>query len=223
MLTTEKLNQYYGGSHTLWDIDLDVPTGSCVCLMGRNGVGKTTLLKVIMGILPASSGKVKFGDTVLTGRPPELRARTGIGYVPQGREIFPQLTVEENLRIATGEIPEKVLTLFPVLKKMMSRRGGDLSGGQQQQLAIGRAMALDPKLLILDEPAEGIQPNIVQEIGEVISGLNKEGVTVLLVEQKLTFARKFARSFFILDRGRAVASGAIGELTDELVRRHLTV
>jgi urea transport system ATP-binding protein len=223
MLTTEKLNQYYGGSHTLWDIDLDVPDGSCVCLMGRNGVGKTTLLKVIMGILPAASGKVKFGATELTGRPPELRARSGIGYVPQGREIFAQLTVEENLRIANGSIPEKVLTLFPVLKKMMSRRGGDLSGGQQQQLAIGRALALNPKLLILDEPAEGIQPNIVQEIGEVIQSLNEEGVTVLLVEQKLTFARKFARSFFILDRGRAVASGAIGELTDELVRRHLTV
>jgi urea transport system ATP-binding protein len=223
MLTTEKLNQYYGGSHTLWDIDLDVPDGSCVCLMGRNGVGKTTLLKVIMGILPAASGKVKFGATELTGRPPELRARSGIGYVPQGREIFAQLTVEENLRIANGSIPEKVLTLFPALKKMMSRRGGDLSGGQQQQLAIGRALALNPKLLILDEPAEGIQPNIVQEIGEVIHRLNEEGVTVLLVEQKLTFARKFARSFFILDRGRAVASGAIGELTDELVRRHLTV
>jgi urea transport system ATP-binding protein len=223
MLTTEKLNQYYGGSHTLWDIDLEVPEGSCVCLMGRNGVGKTTLLKVIMGILPASSGKVKFGDKVLSGRPPEARARSGIGYVPQGREIFPQLTVEENLRIANGTIPDKVYTLFPVLKKMLSRRGGDLSGGQQQQLAIGRALALNPKLLILDEPAEGIQPNIVQEIGEVIHRLNEEGVTVLLVEQKLTFARKFARSFLILDRGRAVASGAIGELTDELVRRHLTV
>jgi urea transport system ATP-binding protein len=223
VLRTEKLNQYYGGSHTLWDIDLEVPEGSCLCLMGRNGVGKTTLLKVIMGLLPASSGAIKFGGTDLTGRPPELRARRGIGYVPQGREIFPQLTVEENLRIATGTIPEKVLTLFPVLKQMLRRRGGDLSGGQQQQLAIGRAMALDPKLMILDEPAEGIQPNIVQEIGEVIHRLNEEGVTVLLVEQKLTFARKFARSFFILDRGRAVASGAIGELTDDLVRRHLTV
>jgi urea transport system ATP-binding protein len=223
VLQTQKLNQYYGGSHTLWDIDLEVPEGSCVCLMGRNGVGKTTLLKVIMGLLPASSGKIKFGDADLTGKPPELRARRGIGYVPQGREIFPQLTVEENLRIATGEIPEKVLKLFPVLKQMLRRRGGDLSGGQQQQLAIGRAMALDPKLMILDEPAEGIQPNIVQEIGEVIRGLNEEGVTVLLVEQKLTFARKFARSFFILDRGRAVAQGAIGDLTDDLVRRHLTV
>ncbi len=223
MLQTQKLNQYYGGSHTLWDIDLEVPQGSCLCLMGRNGVGKTTLLKVIMGLLPASSGKVKFGETELTGRPPELRARKGIGYVPQGREIFPQLTVEENLRIANGTLPERALTLFPVLKQMLRRRGGDLSGGQQQQLAIGRAMALDPKLMILDEPAEGIQPNIVQEIGEVIRRLNEEGVTVLLVEQKLTFARKFARSFFILDRGRAVATGAIGELTDELVRRHLTV
>ncbi len=230
MLTTDKINQFYGGSHTLWDIDLDVPKGGCVCLMGRNGVGKTTLLKVIMGLLPAKSGKISFDGVELTGAPPEARARAGIGYVPQGREIFPTLTVEENLRIGAmgrpgggGKIPERVFKLFPVLKDMLRRRGGDLSGGQQQQLAMGRALALEPKLLILDEPGEGIQPNVVHEIGNVITQLNEEGVTVLLVEQKLPFARRVARTFRILDRGQVVATGEIAELTDELVHRHLTV
>jgi urea transport system ATP-binding protein len=228
ILVTDKVNQFYGSSHTLWDIDLDVPKGGCVCLMGRNGVGKTTLLKVIMGLLPAASGKLRFADAELPGGKPDARARAGIGYVPQGREIFPSLTVEENLMIGRralgkNDMPEKVLALFPVLKTMLRRRGGDLSGGQQQQLAMGRALALDPKLLILDEPTEGIQPNIVAEIGDVISRLGEEGVTVLFVEQKLAFARRVARSFVILDRGHAVASGAIGALTDDLVRRHLTV
>jgi len=229
VLAATKINQFYGGSHTLWDIDLDVPKGGCVCLMGRNGVGKTTLLKVIMGLLPTVSGKISFGDTNLTGAAPEARARAGIGYVPQGREIFPFLTVEENLLIGRGSkgthraIPERVLTLFPVLKEMLKRRGGDLSGGQQQQLAMGRALALDPQLLILDEPTEGIQPNVVHEIGEVIIRLVEEGVTVLLVEQKLAFARRIARSFCILDRGKVVAGGQIADLTDELVRQHLTV
>jgi urea transport system ATP-binding protein len=229
VLAAAKVNQFYGGSHTLWDIDLDVPKGGCVCLMGRNGVGKTTLLKVIMGLLPTVSGKITFDGTDLTGAAPEARARAGIGYVPQGREIFPFLTVEENLLIGRGrkgthhEIPERVLTLFPVLKEMLRRRGGDLSGGQQQQLAMGRALALDPQLLILDEPTEGIQPNVVHEIGEVIIQLVDEGVTVLLVEQKLAFARRIARSFCILDRGKVVAGGQIADLTDEMVRRHLTV
>jgi urea transport system ATP-binding protein len=228
LLATEKVNQYYGGSHTLWDIDLDVPAGDCVCLMGRNGVGKTTLLKVIMGVLPAASGKIRFRGVELSGERPEVRARAGIGYVPQGREIFPSLTVEENLMVGRralglGDLPERVLVLFPALKSMLRRRGGDLSGGQQQQLAMGRALALDPKLLILDEPTEGIQPNVVQEIGDVIARLAKEGVTVLMVEQKLAFARRVARSFVILDRGHAVASGEIAALTDDLVRRHLTV
>ena len=228
MLATDKVNQFYGGSHTLWDIDLDVPAGGCVCLMGRNGVGKTTLLKVIMGLLPATSGKIRFAGADLPGGRPDARARAGIGYVPQGREIFPSLTVEENLMVGRralgkSDMPEKVLALFPVLKTMLRRRGGDLSGGQQQQLAMGRALALDPKLLILDEPTEGIQPNIVAEIGDVISRLADDGVTVLFVEQKLAFARRVARSFVILDRGHAIASGAIGELTDDLVRRHLTV
>jgi urea transport system ATP-binding protein len=231
MLSTEKLNQYYGGSHTLWDIDLEVPEQGVVCLMGRNGVGKTTLLKVIMGLLPAASGRIHFGGQDLTGKPPEARARAGIGFVPQGREIFSSLTVDENLRIGrldrrgarAREVPERVLELFPALKNMLQRRGGDLSGGQQQQLAMGRALALDPKLLILDEPTEGIQPNVVAEIGDVITRLADEGVTVLLVEQKLAFARRVARSFCILDRGRTVANGPIADLTDELVHRHLQV
>jgi urea transport system ATP-binding protein len=222
MLTTEKLNQYYGGSHTLWDIDLDVPDGSCVCLMGRNGVGKTTLLKVIMGILPAASGKVKFGATELTGRPPELRARSGIGYVPQGREIFAQLTVEENLRIANGSIPEKVLTLFPALKKMMSRRGGDLSGGQQQQLAIGRALVTRPRLLVLDEPTEGIQPSIIKDIGRAIAYLRAKGdMAILLVEQYFDFARELADRFVVMERGEIIESGDRTALAGDDVRQRL--
>jgi urea transport system ATP-binding protein len=231
VLAAQGVNQYYGGSHTLWDIDLDVKAGDCLCLMGRNGVGKTTLLKVIMGLIPATSGKVRFEEAELLGKPPEARARAGIGFVPQGREIFSSLTVEENLRIGrlgrrgagSRAVPEKVLELFPALKGMLKRRGGDLSGGQQQQLAMGRALAIDPKLLILDEPTEGIQPNVVAEIGDVIVRLADEGVTVLLVEQKLAFARRVAKSFCILDRGRTVAAGAIGALTDELVHRHLQV
>lgn len=230
MLAAERVNQFYGGSHTLWDIDLEVTAGDCLCLMGRNGVGKTTLLKVIMGLLPASSGRVRFQDADLLGKPPEARAKSGIGFVPQGREIFSSLTVEENLKIGRLDrragargIPERVLELFPALKNMLKRRGGDLSGGQQQQLAMGRALALDPKLLILDEPTEGIQPNVVAEIGDVITKLAADGVTVLLVEQKLTFARRVAKSFCILDRGRSVASGPIAALTDELVHRHLQV
>src|SRR5580658_3451442 len=230
-LTIKSLNQFYGGSHTLWDVDLSVPSGSRMCVMGRNGMGKTTLLKCIMGLQAASSGGIALEGTDLAGRPAEQRARLGIGYVPQGREIFSQLTVEENLRVGLGvrkngprTIPTRIFDLFPVLKKMLNRRGGDLSGGQQQQLAIGRALVLEPKLLILDEPTEGIQPNIVHEIGDIILRLNKEeGLTVLLVEQKLPFARRVASEFCILDKGRRVVAGAIGELTDEVVRAHLSV
>lgn len=231
MLRLEGVNQFYGGSHILWDLDLEVPAGECTCLMGRNGVGKTTLLKVIMGLLPARGGTITFDGRELSGRPAELRARLGIGYVPQGREIFPQLTVEENLRVGLGarrdkarKIPDRVFELFPVLGDMMNRRGGDLSGGQQQQLAIGRALVLEPRLLILDEPNEGIQPNIVRQIGEVIRRLNREeGLTVLLVEQKLPFARRTAHRFNLVEKGRSVASGAIGQLDDTLVGRYLAV
>jgi len=231
MLAIKALNQFYGGSHTLWDVDFTVAEGSRMCLMGRNGMGKTTLLRCVMGLQPASSGAITFEGTELLQCPAEERARLGIGYVPQGREIFSQLTVEENLQVGLGvrkngprSVPARIFELFPVLKQMLKRRGGDLSGGQQQQLAIGRALVLEPKLLILDEPTEGIQPNIVHEIGDIILKLNKEeGLTVLLVEQKLPFARRVASEFCILDKGRRVASGEIGELTDEVVRAHLSV
>jgi urea transport system ATP-binding protein len=229
-LAVKALNQSYGGSHTLWDVDLVVPKGSRTCLMGRNGMGKTTLLKCIMGLLRVTSGEMTFDETPLTRLPAEARARLGIGYVPQGREIFAQLTVEENLRVGLGirkngarTIPSKIFELFPVLKQMLNRRGGDLSGGQQQQLAIGRALVLEPSLLILDEPTEGIQPNIVHEIGDVILELNRGGVTVLLVEQKLPFARRVASEFRILEKGRCVAGGTIADLTDDVVRAHLSV
>lgn len=231
MLTVEKLNHFYGESHTLWDLDLNVPQGKCTCLMGRNGVGKTTLLQCVMGLLPIRSGDIHFEDMDLGRQIAERRAPLGIGYVPQGRQIFPMLTVEENLRIGlpvrkdkSKQVPAFIFELFPVLKEMLGRKGGDLSGGQQQQLAIGRALVVDPKLLILDEPTEGIQPNIVQEIGDIIQRLNREiGLTVLLVEQKLPFARKVADHFCILDRGRHVAAGEINQLDDELIRQYLTV
>ncbi len=231
MLAVRALNQFYGGSHTLWDVDLSVPAGSLMCVMGRNGMGKTTLLKCIMGLLPAISGSVIFDGIDLLRCPAEERARIGIGYVPQGREIFSYLTVEENLSVGLGvrkngarAIPQRVFDLFPALKQMLKRRGGDLSGGQQQQLAIGRALVLEPKLLILDEPTEGIQPNIVHEIGDIVLKLNKEeGLSVLLVEQKLPFARRVASEFCILANGRRVTGGAIGELTDQVVRAHLSV
>ena len=231
MLKVENLNQFYGESHTLWDVNLNVLAGSCTCLMGRNGVGKTTLLKSIMGLLPVESGSINLDGDELTNKPVELRAYKGIGYVPQGREIFTQLSVEENLRVgllARGdglkEIPDFVFEIFPVLKQMLNRRGGDLSGGQQQQLAIGRALTLDPKLLILDEPTEGIQPNIVHEIGDIIIRLNKEKkLTILLVEQKLPFARRVAQNFCILDKGRSVAADDMENLGEEIINRHLTV
>ncbi|MEA2117870.1 urea ABC transporter ATP-binding subunit UrtE [Halovibrio sp. HP20-50] len=237
MLAIEKLNQFYGESHTLWDLDLEVPAGQCTCVMGRNGVGKTTLLKAVMGAVAVRSGALRYtsadsnGEVELTQKAVEERSRLGIGYVPQGRQIFPLLTVEDNLRTGLAarsdglkKIPERVYELFPVLKEMKHRRGGDLSGGQQQQLAIGRALVIEPKLLILDEPGEGIQPNIVAQIGQVIRQLIKEdGLTVLLVEQKLPFARKYADRFVIMDRGRPVAKGEINELSNELIKQHLTV
>ena len=231
MLQVKGLNQFYGQSHTLWDLDLDVAEGQCTCLMGRNGVGKTTLLQSIMGLLPVKSGQIEYLGQNIVPLAAEKRAPLGIGYVPQGRQIFPLLTVEENLRIGlpvradrAKQVPEFIYELFPVLKEMLHRRGGDLSGGQQQQLAIGRALVINPSLLILDEPTEGIQPNVVAEIGDIIRRLNQEiGLTVLLVEQKLPFARKVADRFCILDRGRQVASGEMTKLDDKLVKQYLTV
>jgi urea transport system ATP-binding protein len=229
LLELTGIQQYYGQSHILREVSLTVPAGACTCLMGRNGVGKTTLLKVIMGLLPARAGQVVFAGQDLTRADTRERARLGIGYVPQGREIFPRLTVEENLRVSLGirrakALPERIFELFPVLRDMLHRRGGDLSGGQQQQLAIARALVLEPKLLILDEPCEGIQPNIVRDIGDVLTRLRQEsGLAVLLVEQKLPFARRVADRFFLLERGSVVADGGIDELSEELVQRHLVV
>ncbi len=231
MLRIEQLNQYYDESHILRNVDLQVPRGRCTCLMGRNGVGKTTLLGCVMGLLRTASGRIDFQGTDITRAAAEQRAGLGIGYVPQGRQIFSRLTVRENLEIglATGrrrkkQIPGIVYELFPVLAEMQGRRGGDLSGGQQQQLAIGRALVLEPELLILDEPTEGIQPNIVQEIGAIISRLiNEMGMTVLLVEQKLRFVRAVADRFAIMDRGSIVVHGELDRLDDNLVRRYLTV
>jgi urea transport system ATP-binding protein len=231
MLQVEKLNQFYGESHTLWDVDLELPKGTCMVLMGRNGVGKTTLLKTVMGALKAASGKVTFDGSELIGRRQSDRARLGIGFVPQGRDIFSQLTVEENLltglageRNKERKIPERIFKLFPVLKDMLGRRGGDLSGGQQQQLAIGRALINNPTLLILDEPCEGIQPNIVRQIGDILLQLNEEeGLSILLVEQKLPFARRVGKRFCVLDRGRNVAAGTMDELTEDIIQRYLVV
>ena len=231
MLTIESLNQYYGESHTLWDVNLNIKAGTCTCLMGRNGMGKTTLLKAVMGLLPVRSGTITFDQQNITHQHAERRARLGVGYVPQGRDIFSQLTVEENLLIGLGarkdkvrKIPSRIFELFPVLGDMLHRRGGDLSGGQQQQLAIGRALTLNPKLLILDEPCEGIQPNIVHQIGDVILKLNQEeNLTVLLVEQKLPFARRVGQYFTIIDKGRTVASDSMTNLSDELIQQHLKV
>jgi len=231
MLSVNQLNQFYGQSHTLWDLDVEVPEGKCTVLMGRNGVGKTTLLQCVMGLLPVRSGEILYQGQAIHKSVAESRAPLGLGYVPQGRQIFPLLTVEENLLIGLPArsdglkvIPEFIFELFPVLKEMLGRRGGDLSGGQQQQLAIGRALVTDPQLLILDEPTEGIQPNIVAMIGDIIRKLIDEiGLTVLLVEQKLPFARRVGDNFVILDRGRAVASGAMPELNDDLIKQYLTV
>jgi urea transport system ATP-binding protein len=230
MLAISDLHVAYGQSEVLHGLNVAVSPGEIVAIMGRNGMGKTTLLKCVMGLLP-STGRILYEGRDIRGLPAEDRAHLRIGYVPQGREIFSQLTVEENLRIGLAarrprlaEVPEQIFQMFPVLKQMLRRRGGDLSGGQQQQLAIGRALVLDPKLLILDEPTEGIQPNIVHEIGEVIMRLNRESnLTVLLVEQKLPFARRVASDLRILDKGRLVVSDKIGALTDELVQAHLTV
>jgi len=229
MLNVSNINQYYRESHTLWDLDLNIEQGSVTCLMGRNGVGKTTLLKCIMGLETIRDGSITFKDTQIQKLAAEKRAKYKIGYVPQGREIFSQLTVEENLRTGLvankgSALPSIIYELFPVLQEMKSRRGGDLSGGQQQQLAIGRALALEPELLILDEPTEGIQPNIVHEIGDIIKKLNADlGLTVLLVEQKLPFARRVASNFCILEKGRNVAQGKMSDLGDDLIDQYLKV
>jgi len=229
MLQLHTLNVSIGGSRILRDVSLDVPPNEVVCLMGRNGVGKTTTLKTIVGLRKASSGSVLLADQDLTPLGADARARRGIGYVPQGRDIFPTLTVLENLKIGAlanghklnGQL-DRVFELFPVLKEMLVRKGGVLSGGQQQQLAIARALLTEPKLLILDEPTEGIQPSIIDQIGDTIRKL-KGTMSILLVEQYLDFAKELADRFYIMDRGAIVANGLIGELSDDVVRQHLTV
>jgi urea transport system ATP-binding protein len=224
MLTVSNLNQYYGGSHILRDVAFELPGGKVTALLGRNGVGKTTLLKTLMGLVPCRTGKIVFDSLDLTKTRPYERARAGLGYVPQGREIFPRLSVEENLLMGAKLIPERVFELFPVLRQTMRRRGGDLSGGQQQQLAIGRALAMQPRLLILDEPTEGIQPSINQEIERAIRALAATGeMAILLVEQYYDFARSLADQYLVMERGEIVARGRGADMDADGVRRLLTV
>ena len=229
MLAISDLHVAYGQSEVLHGLNVSVAPNEIVAIMGRNGMGKTTLMKSLMGIVPTKSGSVTMEGAELCGLPSYDRVAKGLAYVPQGRMIFSTMTVKENIEtglVVSGEteVPGSIYELFPVLLEMKGRRGGNLSGGQQQQLAIARALATKPKVLLLDEPTEGIQPNIVHEIGDIILRLNKEeGLTVLLVEQKLPFARRVASEFCVLDKGRGVAAGPISELTDEVVRAHLSV
>ena len=224
MLRVRQLNQYYGGSHILRDVSFQLPAGKVTALLGRNGVGKTTLLKTLMGLVPARTGRVSFENRDLTKASPHVRARAGLGYVPQGREIFPRLTVQENLLMGAARVPHRVFELFPVLRQMLGRRGGDLSGGQQQQLAIGRALAMQPRLLILDEPTEGIQPSIIKEIERAIRALAATGeMAILLVEQYYDFARSLADQYLVMERGEIVARGRGGDMDADGVRRLLTV
>lgn len=231
MLQLSQLNVEIGGSQILRDVSLRVGLQQVVCLMGRNGVGKTTTLRTITGLLRQVSGKIMWDGRDITGQSADRRARGGIGYVPQGRDIFPNMTVRENLQIGLvargkkADAPlDRVFALFPVLQEMLERKGGVLSGGQQQQLAIARALLTDPKILILDEPTEGIQPNIIEQIGDAIRTLRAEGTMgILLVEQYLDFAQALGDAFYILDRGSVVAQGPIAELDDETVKKHLLV
>lgn len=233
MLQVTGLNVYYGESHILRDVDLNVPAGQMVCLIGRNGVGKTTLLKTVMGLIKPRSGTVTFAGNVVTTKTPDQRARLGIGYVPQGREIIPRLTVKENLLLGlealqdrgthSKSIPNQIFELFPVLKTMLSRMGGDLSGGQQQQLAIARALMGQPRLLVLDEPTEGIQPSIILEIEAAVRHIvASTGISVLLVEQHLHFVRQADR-YYAMQKGGIVASGATSELSQDIIQQFLAV
>lgn len=230
MLTIENLNQAYGGSHILRGLSFAVKTGEVTTLLGRNGVGKTTLLKSLMGLVKTKSGSITFDGQDITHLPPHERVRAGIGYVPQGREIFPRLTVEENLLMGLAtkpggtKIPQRIFEMFPVLKQMMHRRGGDLSGGQQQQLAIGRALAMGPKLLILDEPTEGIQPSIIKDIERAIRLLAETGeMAILLVEQYYDFAESLADQYLLMERGEFIMRGCGETMPQDGVREALAV
>ncbi len=231
MMNLSNINVSYDGSRILRGVSLTVPEHSLVCLMGRNGVGKTTTLKSIIGLVRPEAGSVQLGGVDLSAMKPDQRARAGVGYVPQGRDIFPHLTVWENLKLslvvhgakANGQV-DRVLELFPILKEFLQRKGGVLSGGQQQQLAIARALLTDPKILLLDEPTEGIQPNIIDLIGDTLIKIKKEGkISILLVEQYLDFCLSVGDSFYIMDRGAVVAEGPISHLNDDIVKKHLTV
>ena len=215
MLKVDNLNQFYGGSHILRDVSFEAPIGKVTTLLGRNGVGKTTLLKCLMGLVPVKTGTISFDEKEITNAASHQRVKAGIGFVPQGREIFPRLTVQENLQMglatcpAGTPVPERIFDMFPVLKQMLKRRGGDLSGGQQQQLAIGRALAFGPRLLILDEPTEGIQPSIIKDIERAIRSLAAEGnMAILLVEQYYDFARSLADHYLVMERGEIIKRGA---------------
>jgi urea transport system ATP-binding protein len=230
MLKVENLNQYYGGSHILRDLSFEAPIGQVTTLLGRNGVGKTTLLKCLMGLVPAKTGSIVFAGTDLTRAASHQRVKAGIGYVPQGREIFPRLTVLENLQMGLATrpggtpIPERIFEMFPVLKQMLKRRGGDLSGGQQQQLAIGRALAAGPRLLILDEPTEGIQPSIIKDIERAIRTLAGEGsMAILLVEQYYDFAQSLADQYLVMERGEIIKRGAGADMAADQVKELLAV
>jgi urea transport system ATP-binding protein len=232
MIEVNQINQYYGSSHTLRDVSFSVPKGAVTTVLGRNGVGKTTLLKCLMGVVGSKSGSVMLDGRDITSETPFNRAKLGIGYVPQGREIFSRLTVEENLlmglatkkRGRLSDIPSEIFEMFPVLKDMLHRRGGDLSGGQQQQLAIGRALVMSPKVLILDEPTEGIQPSIIKDIGAVIKALAERGdMAILLVEQYYDFAKELADHYVVLQRGEVILSGSGETMDQDGVQRHLAV
>src|SRR5215213_9957866 len=228
MLSVANLNQYYGGSHILRDLSFEVPAGKVTTLLGRNGVGKTTLLRTLMGLVPARSGKIVFANADLSRAKPYERVRTGIGYVPQGREIFPRLTVAENLEMGLAtqprgsRVPARIFEMFPVLTQMMRRRGGDLSGGQQQQLAIGRALAMGPKLLILDEPTEGIQPSIIKDIERAIRTVAGD-MAILLVEQYYDFARSLADQYLVMERGEIVGRGRGEDMDRDNVKQLVAV
>lgn len=232
MLNLLNVNSFYRNSRALQDLSMDVEKGEFLCVLGRNGVGKTTMMRAILGLMDRTTGSIKLDGEELIHKGTHDRAKAGIGYVPQGRGIFPGFTVRENLRMGTfaasgahnGKKFEWIFELFPNLKQFLNRPGGNLSGGQQQQLAIGRALLTEPKVLLLDEPTEGIQPNIVEHIEAVLMDLNsKHGMTVVLVEQNVDFARRASQRFVILDRGSLAAQGAVPELTDELVNRYMAV
>ncbi|GIK95853.1 MAG: ABC transporter ATP-binding protein [Alphaproteobacteria bacterium] len=231
MLELQQVDAFYGNSRALQDVSLRVEAGQFVAVLGRNGVGKTTLMRAILGLMDKVTGSIRLEGTELVGKRTHERARAGIGYVPQGRGILPKFTVRENLRLGTfanpgrnGTDEEWVFELFPVLKEFLNRRGGNLSGGQQQQLALARALLTDPKVILLDEPTEGIQPNIVEQIEEVITRLNRRhGITIILVEQNVAFARRACQAFVIMEKGGIAASGPAHALSDELIHRHMAV